>query len=54
MAERRATCRYCGDEIILGKRGWRLDINSVAGYHCEDAPRGQHNPRKDAEGDGHP
>jgi hypothetical protein len=40
--ERREPCRYCGQEVILGKHGWRLDNNSPAGYGCADAPRGYH------------
>ena len=35
-------CRYCGQEVILGKRGWRLDNNHPAGYDCEAAPLGYH------------
>ncbi len=44
--ERREPCRYCGQEIILGKHGWRLDNNSPAGYPCADAPRGYHGVAK--------
>lgn len=40
--ERRAACRYCGQEIVLGKHGWRLDVNDSPGYECPDAPRGYH------------
>jgi hypothetical protein len=39
---RRETCRYCHQEVILGKHGWRLDNNSTSGNTCEVAPRGYH------------
>lgn len=48
--DRRETCRYCHEEVILGKSGWRLDNNSTAGNACEAAPRGYHGvskPRKE-------
>ena len=38
----RRTCRYCGQEVILGKHGWRLDTSGAAGYPCEAAPLGYH------------
>jgi len=36
------TCRYCHQEVILSKNGWRLDNNHPSGYDCEAAPRGRH------------
>lgn len=52
-SDRRETCRYCGQEVILGKHGWRLDNNSVSGERCPTAPRGYHgiDKRKEIEGD---
>lgn len=51
-SDRRETCRYCGQEVILGKHGWRLDNNSVSGERCPTAPRGYHgiDKRKEIEG----
>lgn len=37
-----ATCRYCGQEVVLGKHGWRLDTNGTGGEACQAAPRGYH------------
>ena len=39
-------CRYCRQEVILGKRGWRLDSNHPSGYDCPSAPRGYHGTDK--------
>lgn len=38
-------CRYCAQEIVLGKRGWRIDGVTMAAYECKAAPRGYHGPR---------
>lgn len=40
------TCRYCGRDVILGKRGWRLPGNSQADYLCATAPLGYHGTDK--------
>jgi hypothetical protein len=45
---REGTCRYCGQRLVLGKHGWRLDVNSSAGYACEAAPLGYHGVNKTA------
>jgi hypothetical protein len=44
-------CRYCGQDVALGKHGWRLIINGPSGYepkdapyHCGQAPLGYHGP----------
>ena len=49
---RRETCRYCYQEVILGKHGWRLDNNSASGNTCEAAPRGYHGISKPPRGGG--
>jgi hypothetical protein len=33
-----ATCRYCGQQVVPGKHGWRLAVNGRSGYQPEDAP----------------
>jgi hypothetical protein len=43
---RDAECRYCGNRVILGKHGWRLDVNDSSGYACPDAPLGYHGTEK--------
>jgi hypothetical protein len=45
MTERRTNCRYCNEEVILGKHGWRIDNNSPSGYDCPDAPKRYHGAR---------
>jgi hypothetical protein len=44
---RNASCRYCGRRIVLGKHGWRLDVQDSSGYDCPDAPRGYHGAAKE-------
>jgi hypothetical protein len=46
---RASACRYCGQPVVDGKRGWRLVVNGPAGYEpkaapydCEQAPLGYH------------
>jgi hypothetical protein len=40
--QRDAECRYCSQRVILGKHGWRLNVDDSSGYECPDAPRGYH------------
>lgn len=40
------TCRYCDQEVVLGKHGWRLDNNRSGGEVCESAPRSYHGVAK--------
>jgi len=47
-SQRESACRYCGQKVLLGKHGWRLDINSAAGYECGAAPLGYHGVDKTA------
>jgi hypothetical protein len=49
--DRRSTCRYCNQAVVLSKHGWRQPDTPVsAGYHCDAAPRGYHGVRKEIEG----
>lgn len=49
--DRRSTCRYCNQAVVLSKHGWRLPDTAVSsGYHCNDAPRGYHGVKKRSDG----